>query len=131
MGQSDRPLSPHLQVYRPQLGSVMSISHRLTGLFLGVGALFLTFWLTSMAGGPSQYATVQALVDSLFGRAILVAWTFSLFYHLCNGIRHLFWDAGYGYDLQSSHLSGWATLITSVLLTAGLWLWVASRGIVS
>ena len=131
MGQSDRPLSPHLQVYRPQLGSVMSISHRLTGLFLGVGALFLTFWLSSIAGGPSQYATVQALVDSLFGRAILVAWTFSLFYHLCNGIRHLFWDAGYGYDLQSARLSGWATLVVSALMTAGLWLWVASRGIVS
>ena len=131
MGQPDRPLSPHLQVYRPQLGSVMSISHRLTGLFLGAGALFLTFWLSSLAAGPTQYAAVQALVESLFGKAILVAWTFSLLYHLCNGIRHLFWDAGYGYDLQISRLSGWATLISSVLLTAGLWFWVVTRGIVS
>jgi succinate dehydrogenase / fumarate reductase cytochrome b subunit len=131
MGQLDRPLSPHLQVYRPQLGSVMSISHRLTGLFLGAGALFLTFWLVSLAGGPIRYATAQALVNSLFGKIILVAWTFSLFYHLCNGIRHLFWDAGYGYDLEIARLSGWATLISSALLTASLWLWVVARGIVS
>ncbi|MEE2694593.1 MAG: succinate dehydrogenase, cytochrome b556 subunit [Pseudomonadota bacterium] len=128
MGQSDRPLSPHLQVYRPQLNSVMSISHRFTGLFLGLGALFLTCWLVSLAAGPTQYSIFHAWVGSVFGRAILLGWTFSLFYHLCNGIRHLFWDAGYGYELRTVFISGWAVLISSSLLTGGLWFWVFFLG---
>ena len=128
MGQPDRPLSPHLQVYRPQLNSVMSISHRFTGLFLGVGALFLTCWLVSLAAGPAQYTMFHAWVVSVFGRVILLGWTFSLFYHLCNGIRHLFWDAGYGYELRTAFISGWGVLISSSLLTGGLWLWVFFLG---
>ncbi len=130
MGQPERPLSPHLQVYRPQLNSVMSISHRLTGLFLGAGAIFLSVWLVSLAGGPAQYDAVQAVAGSFLGKTVLFTWTFSIFYHLCNGIRHLFWDSGHGYELKSSHLSGWAAIIISALLTAGLWLWMVVGGMV-
>jgi len=124
MGQSERPLSPHLQVYRPQLNSVMSISHRLTGLFLGAGAVFMSVWLISLAGGPTQYAAFQEITGSILGKIILFLWTFSIFYHLCNGIRHLFWDSGHGYELNTAYVTGWVAIIVSLLLTAGLWLWI-------
>ena len=121
MRKMERPLSPHLQVYRPQLNSVMSISHRLTGILLGAGTLFLVYWLASLSGGVDHYANIKPLVGSFFGQAVLMGWTFALFYHLCNGVRHLFWDAGYGYALDVAHVSGWIAMMASVILTALLW----------
>ena len=122
MDSTSRPLSPHLQVYRPQLTSVLSIAHRGTGIFLTLGTLLLVYWLLSIASGPEAYANAQAFFSSWFGQLILFAWTYALFYHLCNGIRHLFWDTGFGFELPSVYASGKAVLIVSAGLTLLAWL---------
>jgi succinate dehydrogenase / fumarate reductase cytochrome b subunit len=118
---SKRPLSPHLQVYRPQLTSMLSIAHRGTGIALAVGALYLVWWLVAIAAGPEAYATVSDFSGSIIGRLLLLGWTFALFYHLANGIRHLIWDAGLGLDLKSTYMSGWLVVATSVALTVIAW----------
>jgi succinate dehydrogenase / fumarate reductase, cytochrome b subunit len=117
MSQAERPLSPHLQVYRPQLTSVLSILHRMTGAGLGLGSLLLVWWLAAAAAGVEDFATVQAFIGSFIGRVLLLGWIWALFYHLCNGIRHLFWDAGAGYELAALHRSGWTVVIASGVLT--------------
>lgn len=121
MASHDRPLSPHLQVYRPQLTSTLSILHRLTGVALAFGALLLIYWLAAAAAGGESFATAQALIGSFIGRLLLFGWTFALFYHLCNGIRHLFWDAGYGFDLPAVYRSGWIVVVASIALTLASW----------
>ena len=118
---AQRPLSPHLQIYRPQITSVLSISHRLTGLALAIGTLLLVWWLVALASGPEAFATVQGFVGSWLGRLLMLGWTFALFFHLANGIRHLFWDAGYGFDLKTTTASGWAAVAASVVLTLLAW----------
>lgn len=122
MTGENRPLSPHLQVYQPQLTSVMSIMHRLTGIALGVGTLLLVYWLVSAAAGPEAFANAQAFIGSLLGYLLLLGWSVSLFYHLANGIRHLFWDAGYGFELESAYRSGWAVVIATAALTILAWI---------
>lgn len=122
MDNTSRPLSPHLQVYRPQLTSVLSIAHRGTGIFLTLGTLLLVYWLLSIASGPEAYAHARAFFGSWFGQLVLFAWTFALFYHLCNGIRHLFWDIGFGFELPTVYASGKAVLIVSAVLTLLAWL---------
>src|SRR3954468_15090534 len=112
-----RPLSPHLQVYRPQLTSVLSITHRAAGVALAGGTLLLAWWLIAAATGPEQFATVQAVIGSWIGRLLLLVGSASLFFHLANGIRHLFWDAGLGFDLTTTYRSGWLVLIATVVLT--------------
>ncbi len=121
MSSANRPLSPHLQVYRPQLTSILSIVHRLTGVALAFGTLLLVYWLAAAATGPEAFFTAQNLIGSIVGRLLLFGWTFALFYHLCNGIRHLFWDAGYGFDLPAAYRSGWLMVIASFALTFGAW----------
>ena len=122
MNRGSRPLSPHLQIYRPQLTSVLSITHRITGIVLGLGTLVLVYWVYALAAGPQAYASAQALLSSWFGRVVLFGFTFALFYHLCNGIRHLFWDAGYGYELDAVYASGKAVVAMSVALTLVAWM---------
>ncbi len=122
MATQDRPLSPHLQVYRPQITSMLSILHRVTGVGLGVGTLLIAWWLIAAATGPEAFETAQAFLGSWFGRLILFGFTWALFYHLCNGIRHLVWDAGYGYDLDSVTKTGWLVLVASVVLTVLAWI---------
>jgi succinate dehydrogenase cytochrome b subunit len=122
MISSNRPLSPHLQVYRPQITSTLSILHRVTGVALAVGMLLLTYWLISAASGPEAFATAQDLIGSFIGRLLLFGWTFALFYHLCNGIRHLFWDAGYGFEIETAQRSGWVVVGASVVLTLICWI---------
>ena len=116
-----RPLSPHLQVYRPQLTSILSILHRATGFALAVGTLFLAWWLIAAALGPDAYAVVEAFYGSWLGTIVLLGFSFSLMYHLCNGIRHLVWDAGRGLDLPSAYGMGWAVVVGSLVLTALAW----------
>lgn len=118
---AQRPLSPHLQIYKPQLTSILSISHRATGLALSVGTLMLVWWLVALASGPQPFAVAQGFLGSWLGRLLLLGWTFSLFFHLANGIRHLFWDAGYGFDLKTTYASGWAVVAASVALTVIAW----------
>ena len=122
MANVSRPLSPHLQIYKPQITSTLSILHRLTGIALGVGTLFLMWWLVAAASGPAYYAMVQGWLVSVIGRILLLGFTFSLFYHLCNGIRHLFWDMGRGYDIDVAARNGWIVVIASVVLTLGAWI---------
>lgn len=117
-----RPLSPHLQIYRPQLTSVLSILHRGTGIALAVGTLMLVWWLVAAAAGPGPFATAQGFIGSWLGLLILFGWTFSLFFHLANGIRHLFWDAGYGFELKTVYASGWAAVAAAGGLTILAWI---------
>jgi succinate dehydrogenase / fumarate reductase cytochrome b subunit len=119
---SNRPLSPHLQVYRLQLTSVLSILHRGTGIALSVGALYLAIWVIYAASSPRDYALFQGFNTSILGRILLGAWLFSGFYHLCNGIRHLFWDAGYGFELKDAYRSGWIVVIVSLIATVLSWI---------
>jgi succinate dehydrogenase / fumarate reductase, cytochrome b subunit len=122
MTRNDRPLSPDLQICRPQLTSVLSITHRLTGIALSVGSPLLVAWLIVAAAVPSAYATLHGFLASWLGPLLLLGWTFSLFFHRCNGIRHLFWDAGYGFDLQTIYVSGWAVVAISIGLTLAAWI---------
>jgi len=115
--QKERPLSPHLQVYRPQLTSMLSIMHRGTGVFLALGTPLLVYWLVSLAAGPDAYAKLQQCFSNWFIQFVLLGWTFALFYHLCNGIRHLFWDIGKGFELDNLYKSGWAVVACASLLT--------------
>jgi succinate dehydrogenase / fumarate reductase, cytochrome b subunit len=117
-----RPLSPHLQIYKWQLTSVLSILHRATGIALSVGALYLATWVIYAASNPRAYSLFQGFNGSIAGRIILGGWLFSMFYHLCNGIRHLFWDAGYGFALKDAYRSGWTVVIVSLIATALSWI---------
>ena len=122
-----RPLSPHLQVYRWQIGNTLSILHRLTGVALAVGLAALSYWLVALAGGEDPYDAAMRLFDSPVGWLVLLGWTFSFLYHFLNGIRHLVWDAGYGFERTSRHASGWFAVGGSVVLTAAV-AWFAWHG---
>jgi succinate dehydrogenase / fumarate reductase cytochrome b subunit len=122
MSQAQRPLSPHLQIYQPQLTSVLSILHRGAGLALAVGTVFLVGWLFAAAFNSGWFSLAEAFWYSWIGRLMLLGWTFSFFFHLCNGIRHLFWDAGWGLDLKTAYRSGWTVVGSSVVLTLIAWI---------
>ena len=117
----ERPLSPHLQVYKIQYTSATSILHRLTGIVLGAGTLLLAAWLIAMSAGPAAFAAVQGFIGSLVGQVILFGFTVALYYHLCNGIRHLAWDAGYGFSLPASERSAYLVVAATIGLTALTW----------
>ena len=121
MAGHPRPLSPHLQVYRPQLTSFTSIAHRLTGIGLSVGLLYLVCWLSAAATGLEAFDQLQSFNGSPIGKLLLLAWSIAFFYHLLNGIRHLAWDAGWGFELPAAYKSGYAVLIGTVLLTIAAW----------
>jgi len=112
-----RPLSPHLQVYKPQLTSVLSITHRGTGVFLSLGALVLTFWLVSLAVSEELFNSFHLHTTFWYGKLFLIGFVFSLYYHLANGIRHLFWDIGLGLEISTTYKSGYFTIFISVVLT--------------
>ncbi len=122
MAAPQRPLSPHLQIYKPQLTSVLSIFHRMTGVGLAVGTLFLAWWLLAAAAGPGPFAAAQGFFGSWFGILVLFGFSVCLFYHLCNGVRHLVWDAGYGFSIENIYRSGWTMLVAAVVLTLLAWL---------
>ena len=122
MPDDTRPLSPHLQVYRPQITSILSITHRATGVFLSFAALLLAYWLASAAYGPEAFARAQVMLESWFGRLVLFGFTFSLFYHMCNGIRHLGWDMLWGFQMPTLRATGVIVIIASMSLTVLSWL---------
>ena len=117
-----RPLSPHLQIYRPMLTMMMSIVHRITGAGLYFGMVLLAWWLIAAASGPNAYTHVQGFMASWFGRLILFGYTWALIHHMLGGIRHLIWDTGRGLDRVSIEIIAWATLIGSITLTIFVWL---------
>ena len=122
MKSADRPISPHLQVYRWQLTSVLSILHRAAGIVLSAGAILLVWWLVAAASGPDAYDGVANFLGSWIGLLLLFGWTSALFYHLCNGIRHLVWDTGQALDLKSTYLGGWLVLGGTAVLTVVSWI---------
>ena len=117
----ERPISPHLQVYKPQITSVLSIFHRITGVAMTFGLILLVAWIFTLSLGEEYFEYFVMFIKSWFGLLILFGFTFALNYHLCNGIRHLFWDAGYGYEIETVHKSGLAVLVVSFLLTILIW----------
>ena len=117
----ERPISPHLQVYKPQITSVLSIFHRITGVALTFGLILLVAWIFTLSLGEEYFEYFVMFIKSWFGLLILFGFTFALNYHLCNGIRHLFWDAGYGYEIETVHKSGLAVLVVSFVLTILIW----------
>ena len=127
MSQRARPLSPHLQVYSPQITSTMSIMHRISGVFLSFGAFGLALWLAALAQGGDVYEQYAALLASVPGKCVLFAFSAALMYHLFNGIRHLLWDAGWGFEIPQVYKSGYTVLALTVLSTAVIWFF-ALRG---
>ncbi len=118
---SDRPLSPHPMIYRWQISNTLSIIHRATGFAMSFGALALIVWLLSIANGYDAYSIASSLFGSILGTLALFGWTFCFFYHLCNGIRHMFWDIGKGFDKQVARQSGLFVVSAAIVLTVGLW----------
>ncbi len=117
-----RPLSPHLQVYRPQISTVLSIMHRATGIALSAGAVLLVWWLAAGATSPEAFEGVQWFLDSALGWLLLFGWTVALFYHFFAGLRHLGWDAGWGYDKPHYYYTGYAVLIATGVCTLLVWI---------
>ncbi|MEX1147765.1 MAG: succinate dehydrogenase, cytochrome b556 subunit [Sphingomonadales bacterium] len=121
MGQSQRPLSPHLQVYKWGLHMALSILHRATGVALGAGTLLIAWWLIAAASGPAAFAAVQDCMSSWLGRLVLFGFTWALMLHLCSGIRHLVWDTGRGFELSTVRVTNILVLVGSVVLTVVAW----------
>lgn len=124
MSNHGRPLSPHLSIYRWPVTMAASIAHRATGMILAAGFLLFAWWLLALSTGPAAYADFLLLAASLPGQLLAVAWTAAFFYHLCNGIRHLAWDLGYGFELAVANASAWAVFAATAVLTAGFWVLV-------
>ncbi len=120
VGRGSRPLSPHLQVYRPQITSVMSAFHRITGVGNSIGALLVAWWFIAAAVGEGAFGFIDGLMTSWLGHVVLLGFTFSVCYHLCNGLRHLLWDAGYGFELDQVKTTGIVALGAAGLMAVGL-----------
>jgi len=116
-----RPMSPHLQIYKLPLTAKLSILHRITGVVLFAGLVLMAIILLSIANGPDCWATMQSFLNSFIGKFILFGFTLCLFYHLCNGIRHLFWDIGKGLELEDAKKSGLIVVAVSIFLTVFTW----------
>ena len=122
----ERPLSPFMfpRWYRFQITSVLSIVHRFTGIALAVGSVLLVWWLVAVAAGGEVFRETRAFIGSPIGLVLLFCWSVAFFYHLCSGVRHLAWDAGYGFEIRNAYRSGYAVLVATALLTALAWLYV-------
>ena len=122
----ERPLSPFMFPvwYHFQLGSLLSILHRLTGIALVIGSILLAWWLIAVAAGGRLFAATHAFIASPVGMLLLFLWSVAFFYHLCSGIRHLAWDAGYGFEIRDANRNSYAVLAVTVLLTLITWLYV-------
>jgi succinate dehydrogenase / fumarate reductase cytochrome b subunit len=121
--QANRPVSPHLQIYNWPISMVTSIAHRATGILLAVGSVVLAIWLIAAGSGPDAFASVNGFAASWFGQLLMFGWSFALFFHLCNGIRHLVWDTGIGLELETARLSGFVAIGVAVALTLIVWIW--------
>ena len=118
----ERPLSPHLFIYKPMLTMTMSIVHRVTGFGLYFGTLLLAWWLIAAASGPGAYANVQAFTSSLIGKLILFGYTWALLHHLVSGLRHFVWDLGYGFKANEREALTWGALLAGISLTVLVWI---------
>jgi len=125
MSNIDRPLSPHISIYRWPITMALSILHRATGIAMSVGFIVLAIWLFDIASGPETYAVFQKYMDTLVGKLLLIGWSFAFFFHLANGVRHLVWDTGRGFEKEQATKSAWLVLAAAISLTAFFW-WVAA-----
>jgi len=121
MSNTERPLSPHLSIYRWPITMTLSILHRITGVAMSLGLLVLTYWLVALAAGGPVYAKAYALLTSVPARVLLIGWCFAFFLHLGNGIRHLVWDTGRGFEKSHANASAWFVLLFAVVATALYW----------
>jgi succinate dehydrogenase / fumarate reductase cytochrome b subunit len=121
--QQDRPLSPHLQVYGWPITMMTSITHRAMGMVLSLGAIGLSIWLIAAANVPGVFSAVNGVYSTWYGQLLMFLWTYALFYHLCNGIRHLGWDLNVGLDLETARMTGVTVYAAAAVLTIGLWIW--------
>jgi len=121
MSQS-RPLSPHLQIYKLPLPALMSITHRMTGVILSTGTILVTAFLVALASGPEAFLIAKLCVSHPLGQIVLFGYSVALFYHACNGVRHLFWDAVIGLSIPAVYRSGLVAIVVALCLTGVLWL---------
>jgi succinate dehydrogenase / fumarate reductase, cytochrome b subunit len=119
-----RPTSPHWQIYRWQIGNSLSILHRITGALLALGLIALCYWWVALAGGEDSYAAAGNVFGNPLGLLALIGWTFAFWFHLLNGVRHLFWDAGRGFEKAQRHAGGWFAVAGALLLTLTVWIWI-------
>lgn len=120
--RADPPLSPHLQIYSWPINMVTSIAHRASGIVLSVGSIFLAVWLVSAALGPAAFASVNGVAAAWYGQVLMFLWSFALFYHLCNGVRHLVWDTGTGFHLDTARTTGFVVIGIAAGLTIVTWI---------
>ena len=122
MSNTESPLSPHLSIYRWPITMTLSILHRITGVAMSVGLIALAYWLVALAAGGADYTQAAELMSSLIGRLCLIGWSFSFFLHLANGVRHLFWDIGRGFEIKQANASAWFALLFAIAMTAIFWM---------
>jgi succinate dehydrogenase cytochrome b subunit len=125
MSNNGRPLSPHLSIYRWPITMTMSILHRATGVAMSIGFIVLTGWLFDAAMGAETYAAMLSLLDTMLGKLLLMGWSFAFFFHLSNGVRHLLWDSGRGFEKATANASAWIVLLLAIVFTALFW-WARS-----
>ena len=128
MSDSKNPLSPHLQIYRWQISSLISITHRITGILNFLGLIFISAWISSAGISENLFEYFLIFLKSFIGEFFLIGFTWSISYHLLSGIRHLFWDLGYGYEIKTANFSGILVILGSLVLT--IILWVVGKGLV-
>ena len=122
MNDSNNPLSPHLQIYRWQISSLLSIAHRISGVINLLALVFIFFWLVFLSFGESNYELFLLIINNFFGKFILIGFTWSMSFHLLRGIRHLVWDLGYGFEIKTANISGIVVIISSLIMTIIFWL---------
>ena len=128
MNDSSNPLSPHLQIYRWHISSLLSITHRISGLINLLALILIFFWLVFLGFGESNYELFLLIINSFLGKFILIGFTWSMSFHLLSGIRHLVWDLGYGFEIKTANISGTVVIISSLALTIIFWLF--ARGFI-
>ena len=128
MNDSNNPLSPHLQIYRWHISSLLSITHRIAGVINLLALILIFFWLVVLSLGESNYELFLSIINSFFGKSILIGFTWSMSFHLLSGIRHLVWDLGYGFEIKTANISGIIVIITSLVVTVIFWLF--ARGFI-
>ena len=122
MNDSNNPLSPHLQIYRWHISSLLSITHRISGIINLLALILIFIWLVALSFGESNYESFLLIINSFVGKFILIGFTWSMSFHLLSGIRHLVWDLGYGYEIKTANISGIIVMIFSFVLTIIFWL---------
>ena len=128
MNDFKNPLSPHLQIYRWHISSLLSITHRISGVVNLLALILIFFWLIALSLGTNNYESFLLLINSFFGKFILIGFTWSMIFHLLSGVRHLVWDLGYGFEIKTANISGVVVIISSLVLTIIFWLF--ARGFI-